>query len=603
MSKQSKMSARTLFLAFVALLTAGSASAGPRPDRDLAGALRDERVAGITWSVVNGAETSVGAEGFSNRPAGTRMMPDDKVQVGSVTKTFIAVGILRLVSEGRLALDTPVEAILPDIRFRNSWSKTDPVRVRHLLDHTAGLEDGRLWQIFSSQTTPDQPLGMVFAKDRSVLDLRTRPGEVFSYSNLGYTLAAMVIEKVAGDRYESWLAREILAPLDMKDSSFAFVSQSGDYRDARLAWGHLGDGTQAGALPTAVRPAGQFTTTAADMAKFARFLMGDGRVAGRTLVRSQLLRQMGHVSGTSAANAGLSTGSALGLTMRDREGRLGLCHQGDTIGYHALMCIYPSEQKAFFLALNSDGDGVDLPRFHRILLEYLAPRRIAAAASPPGIRPPRDLDGYYMPLVSRFAIERYADILDGGVTLRSQPDHFVLERSGKPPLRLHPLGGNLFRASDRVAASHVLFWKDGTDMLSDGQRTFVRISAAARLVMWGSLVAGLAGLAWLLLSAPVLALLGWRRFTEPAFLSLLAFAPAGLLMYRLPFSQWGDLSLASAALCLATIALPLALILQCVRAIRVRYSLWQADLLAALCASQWLAVLAFFGLVPLRTWV
>ena len=603
MSKQSDVSGRSLFLAVIAILIAGSASAGQRPDRDLAGALRDERVAGITWSVVNGAEITVGAQGFSNRPAGRPMTPDNKVHVGSVTKTFIAVGILRLVSEDRLSLDTPVEAVLADIRFRNSWSKTDPVRVRHLLDHTAGLEDGRLWQIFSSQTTPDQPLGVVFARDPSVLDLRTRPGEVFSYSNLGYTLAAMVIEKITGERYETWLAREILSPLEMNDSSFAFVSQTGRHADARLAWGHLGDGTLAGALPTAVRPAGQFTTTAADMARFARFLMSDGRVAGRSIVRAELLRQMGRVSGTLAANAGLDTGSALGLTMRDREGRLGLCHQGDTIGYHALMCLYPSEQKAFFLALNSDGDGVDLPRFHRILLEYLAPPRIAAAATPSGIRPPGDLDGYYMPLVSRFAIERYADILDGGVTLRSQSDHLVLERSGKPPLRLDPLGGHLFRASDRTAASHVLFRKDGTDMLSDGQRTFVRISAAARLGMWSSLVAGLAGLGWLLLSVPVLALRRRRRFVEPAFLSMLAFVPAGLLMYRLPFSQWGDLSLASAALCLATIALPLALILQCVRAVRVRYSLWKADLVAALCAVQWLAVIACFGLVPLRTWV
>lgn len=602
MLRQSGISSGMLLIALAAILTAGSASAGQRIDNELAHALKEERVAGITWSVVDGTQTSTGAAGFSNRPEARRMVPENRVHVGSVTKTFIAVGVLKLVSDGRLSLDTPVEALLAGIRFRNTWSQSDPVRIRHLLDHTAGLEDARIWQIFSSQTTPDQPLGIVFAKDPSVLTLRTRPGEVFSYSNMGYTLAAMVIEKVTGERYEAWLARELLAPLGMRDSTFAFVSQSGRHADPRLAWGHVADGTLAGALPTAVRPAAQFTTTAADMAKFARFLMSDGRVAGRQIVDPRLLRQMGHVSGTSAANAGLGTGTALGLTMRDREGRIGLCHQGDTVGYHALMCLYPSEQKAFFLALNSDGDGVDLQRFHRILIEHVSPQRITIADSPPGTEVPADRDGYYMPLVSRFAIERYTDILDGGITLRREKDHLVLERSGKPPLDLHPVGGNLLRASDRVTVSHVLFRQAGSDMLSDGQRTFVRMSDASHYLVWGSLVAGLAGLGYFLLSVPVLALLGQRRIFEPAIVAILAFGPAGLLMYLLPFSQWGDLSLASASLCLATVVLPLALILQTGRAIRSRYRFWPMDLVAALCSLQWLTVIAFFGLIPLRMW-
>jgi CubicO group peptidase (beta-lactamase class C family) len=591
-----------LLIALATILGAGSASAARPINSELAHALKEERVAGITWSVVDGTQTSAGAEGYSNRPEARRMAPENRVHVGSVTKTFVAVGILKLVSDGRLSLDTPVEVLLPEIRFRSRWSQGDPVRVRHLLDHTAGLEDARIWQIFSSGTTPDQPLGVVFSKDPSVLTLRTRPGEVFSYSNMGYTLAAMVIEKVTGERYEAWLGREILAPLDMKDSTFAFVSQTGRHADPRLAWGHLADGTLAGALPTAVRPAAQFTTTADDMAKFARFLMSDGRVAGRQIVDPRLLRQMGHVSGTSAARAGLGTGTALGLTMRDREGRIGLCHQGDTVGYHALMCLYPSEQKAFFLALNSDGDGVDLQRFHRILIEHLAPQRVTMADNPPGTEVPADRDGYYMPLVSRFAIERYTDILDGGVALRREKDHLVLERSGKPPLDLHPVGGNLLRASDRVAASHVLFRQAGADMLSDGQRTFARMSDISHYLIWGNLIAGLAGLGYFLLSVPVLALRGRRRIFEPAFVAILGFAPAGLLMYLLPFSQWGDLSLASASLCLVTVVLPLALILQIRRAIRNRYRFWSLDLVAALCSLQWLAVLAFFGLIPLRTW-
>lgn len=59
------------------------------------------------------------------------MVPENRVHVGSVTKTFIAVGVLKLVWDGRLSLDTQVDALLPGIRFRSRWSQGDPVRSRH----------------------------------------------------------------------------------------------------------------------------------------------------------------------------------------------------------------------------------------------------------------------------------------------------------------------------------------------------------------------------------------------------------------------------------------------------------------------------------------
>ena len=107
--------------------------------------------------------------------------------------------------------------------------------VRHLLDHTAGLDDMRLWQTFNTRPTADTPLSEAFDRDASVLAIRSRPGRQFSYSNISYTLAAMVIESVTGERYEAWLERELLAPLQMRDSTFAFTSQQGPDRDPRLA--------------------------------------------------------------------------------------------------------------------------------------------------------------------------------------------------------------------------------------------------------------------------------------------------------------------------------------------------------------------------------
>ncbi|HSM54297.1 MAG TPA: hypothetical protein VK839_08980, partial [Erythrobacter sp.] len=339
-----------------------------------------------------------------------------------------------------------------------------------------------------------------------------------------------------------------------------------------------------------------------DMAKLAQFMMSDGMLGGREIVRADLLRQMGHVTGTAAARVGLDSGYGLGLQERDREGRIGFCHQGDTFGYHALLCVYPAENKAFFIALNNDGDGVNLQRFHKIMIEGLNPRKVQPTASAPAMPELRSWEGYYVPLVTRFAIERYTDLLEGGVELARNGDHLVFTRSGKPPLELYPLDEHRLRAADRASASHVLFEQNGVRILSDGQRSYRKASKWLNHAMWLNLWAGLAGIAYILLALPVLALKRHRGICEPAFWGVFSVVPAGLLMYNLHLSQWGDMSLASVALAIASVLIPVGALLQIVRAWKRKFRMWKWDVAASLCVIQWMAVLGYFGLVPLRVW-
>jgi CubicO group peptidase (beta-lactamase class C family) len=194
------------------------------------------------------------------------MTTDKRVHVGSVTKTVLATGVLRLITTGRISLDTPVADLLPGLGFDNPWAASDPVRVRHLLAHTAGLDNLRFWQAFSLKPKIDTPLIEAFSRDPALLRVRTRPGSAYSYSSMGYGLLGLVIESVTGERYEHYLDSNLLRPLSMHDSTFEFVSQSSD---ARLAMGHFEEGQTQAAVAVYLRPAGQFTTTVADMAVFA----------------------------------------------------------------------------------------------------------------------------------------------------------------------------------------------------------------------------------------------------------------------------------------------------------------------------------------------
>ncbi len=573
----------------------------------MAAELRRQRLAGAVWAWTDrtGA-VHLGAAGQRNAATGEAMTAQTRVNVGSITKTLVAVGLLRLASQGRIDLDAPVEPQLGGLRFDNPWRAERPVTLRHLLDHTAGLEDARLWQVFSQRAGADSPLRQAFPQDDpSLLRVRTAPGERFSYSNMGYALAAIALESAAGERYETWLQRELLQPLGMAHSRFEFVRQDRSGGED-LAWGHLDDLRPYPSQAMWLRPAGQFTTTAGDMARLAAFLLGDGQAGGRLLVDPRLLRQMGRPGSTAAARAGLDAGYALGLARQERQGAVGLCHSGSIVGYHAMFCLYPDHRQAFFIAHNSDAENADYGRFDALLVRAMGlPPATAAAVAPP----PADLaqwQGRYVIDPSRFAPFRYTDLLSNTLRLRPQTAGGLrLEPMQGQARLLRPVGGRLFAAEDRRRPSHVLLQQDGgARLISDGFKTYRELPSWQFWGLWANLALGAAGLAWFLLGTPLRLARRRRPWPVPGALgAALLVVPAPLFALQ-SFMALGDRTPASLALYLATAALAPLMLWQLWRSLRQRPAGWadRADAAAAAAVLQWCLVLAAWGLLPFALW-
>jgi len=572
---------------------------------ELTEVLAQEGLGGATWSLVT-PEHGVVAGAAGTKDARTRetLAADSRMHVGSIAKTVLAAGVLRLVTEGRLALDAPVEGLLP-LRFDNPWAATDPVRLRHLLDHTSGLDDARLWQVFSLVARADSPLAAAFDRDASLLRVRVRPGSRASYSNMGYALAGMVIESIAAERYEEYLDARVLKPLGMHDSTARFVTQSAD---PRLAMGHFENGRGQAAVPLYLRPGSQLTTTAGDMATFARFLMGDGRVDGKPFIDEALLRAMGTPVHTEAARAGLEIGYALGLARRDRHGASGRCHGGSTVGFRAMLCTYPEQRKAYFYALNTDSETARHERIDAIFIRSLG---LAATATPPAAAPMDGIsrwDGFYVPAPSRFASFEWLDRVASFTRVRWDGARLHLEPAQSGPRTLVPAGGALFRAADRKLPSHALIeTPEGGRVLTDGLQSHERVSWLAMTLFWANLGAGLIGLAYLLVIGA--ARMARRRMpaSHPSFVPVLAVAALLLplpFFFRQSFLQLGDLTLASGLLALVTTALPFAMVTGLVLHFRERAgAAWATlDIAAMLAVLQWAIVLAAWGLLPLRLW-
>lgn len=572
--------------------------------------LAEENLAGISWMLIGeNGKVSLGAAGLRNNPAQSGFTVDTRFHVGSLTKSLLATGVLRLATEGVIELDAPASRYLPGLSFDNPWFATSRVTVRHLLDHTAGLNDAQMWQMFSVRPTPDTELIEAFPEPETQLRIRSRPGARFSYSNMGYTLLGMVIESVVGDRYEAYLDQNVLAPLAMHDSTFAFTAQEGESADPRLAWGHVDDGSRYAASPIFLRPAGQFTTTAADLARFGRFLLGDGWIDGRPFIDEALMRSRGRPFGTEAANSGLVAGYALGLGRRDRHGAVGYCHGGNIVGFVAMFCIFPDQQKAFAYSVNTDSETADYGRFDSLFIGALS---MAKVSPPPTASPAADIaqwHGWYTLSPNRFGTFEYLDDVFGAVHVSADDDSLMLAPMQQAPRLLRPVGEYLFSAKDRITTSHVfLRGEQGDYLFSDGFRTYQKVSTAYLAAHWTSVLMGLSGLTWVVLAGLISgirhrsALL--RQPIAPSFIAtVLLILPMPFFMAQ-PFMALGDFTLASGLLATVTLMLPVGLLMTIVR-VKKMWKETRLNLLhglAAIFVLQWCAVLAGAGLLPLRLW-
>ena len=143
--------------------------------------MAEEGLTGIAWALAHeDGEVSLGAAGIRDGASQSEFTIDTRFHVGSVTKSLLATGVLRLVTTRAIEIDAPVRRYLPNLPFDNPWSGRSDVTVRHLLDHTSGLDDARLWQMFSERPKPNMPLVAAFPEPEVLLRVRSRPGSRFS---------------------------------------------------------------------------------------------------------------------------------------------------------------------------------------------------------------------------------------------------------------------------------------------------------------------------------------------------------------------------------------------------------------------------------------
>jgi CubicO group peptidase (beta-lactamase class C family) len=307
-----------------------------RIDRLVNEALTATGVPSASVAVVRGGEIVFARAYGTQSPDMAVATPDARYQIASVSKQFTAAAILLLRDRGRLSLDDNVSRYVPGI------TGGDRITIRQLLSHTSGLQD--YWPqdySFAAMAQPVTPQQIVDRWAKRPLDFE--PGTQWQYSNTGYVVAGMIVERVSGQPLLDFLRQNIFQPLHMNPV------------DQDLA---VGPGYPAGYRRNALGPvrvetpaargwlfaAGELAMSASDLARW------DIARIDRTLLPAADWREQEtaiRLANGSAINYGL------GVEFETLGGRHAVTHDGEAVGFLSTNIVFPEEREAVVVLVNA----------------------------------------------------------------------------------------------------------------------------------------------------------------------------------------------------------------------------------------------------------
>jgi len=414
--------------------------------------------------VRNGGVEWAGGVGLADRDERRPIGADTLFRVGSVSKTFVAMALVQLYEEGRLDLDAPVASLLPELRIDNPWEASEPVRVRHLLEHTAGFDDMHFNEIYVLDNAPDRPLEEVLLRNPATRRVRWRPGTRMAYSNPGYAVAGRVIEAVAKMPFDQFILEHILAPLDMKTSTF-----SGDTEAPALAQGYESrTGPPVRRRRICLRPAGALHTSPRELAHFVEMLLNWGERGSGYVVDPEYLSNMEWPRTTAASKAGVRAGYGLGIYSTIDLPHHVLGHQGGIDGFLSAYGYSPSRDVGFVVLLNGTYTPDVLTRLSSLALRYLKrdvePTPAESMTVP--VESLRRFEGYYHDANPRNAILEAIEFPTSGRVVRVHEGQLEMTPVFGDATPLVPVNDALFRRDSELTASLAFTEVGGTSVLA-----------------------------------------------------------------------------------------------------------------------------------------
>lgn len=400
--------------------------------------IAEHNIPGAQLALLDGDEIVETAAGVLSIRTGCPVTTDALFLPGSIGKLYTATLVLMLVDEGKVDLDTPIRAYLPDFRVKDAHA-AEIVTVRNALSHTSGFDGDH----FTDTGRGDDALRL-YVDGCADLPQIADPGKIWSYSNSSYSILGRIVEVLTGQTFEDAMRERIFAPLGLEHSvSFAeealvhptAVGHEPDPEDASrkiiaTPWG----------LGRAFGPMGSaLVASAGDVLRFTRMHL-DGGVApdGTRLLSGNAVAAMQEEQ-IELVDDVLGRAWGLGWIL-DRFGDVDVIgHDGNSIGQNAFMRVAPKERFGFCLQTNV-GSALLV---YRELANWLFGERFGAGLKPDA----KELDdatvsdpARYTGVYEREGLRLEVNTDDAGRLLATvHPTHAVAQSQNWPPMIDLPL--------------------------------------------------------------------------------------------------------------------------------------------------------------------
>jgi len=545
--------------------------------------LDKEHVPGAGLALVaNGEVLWCGGIGQADIAANRAVSCDTEFRVGEISKTFVALALLKLQEEGKINLYARLQDVAPEIPFKNRWEATHPVRIVNLLEHTAGFDDMEFSEVYNLRDRYDFPLLDVFKRFRKPQAARWPPGTRMSYSNPGNAIAGYLIEKVTGKPFDQYIRDAFLRPLGMERADYPFT----DANKPLLAAAYHGNPPKAVGYPFIyLRPAGDLKASPGELAKLVQFLLRRGKTEEGQLVKPESILRMEAPETTLAAKNGLRLGYGLCNYSSVEGGVVTHGHDGGIDGFVSSYRYMPEQNWGYVVLLNSTNSGRALHDLNLLAIDFLSrgfPKPQQAVINPPA----RDLEkfaGFYAPRAPRTQIFAFLDDFAGGTRIRVIKGKMTRSGLFGQPVPLLCVGKNAFRSDKEPEGTMIFFTNEFGDMAIAGSglegipyserssliMPFIRI-ALLSLCLFFMLTSLPFALVWLFLKL-VGAMKDVRHLSVRVapLLATLAFLIVSLCFLNLKGSHIGSLNLWTAGIFLGTFFFPLLSITGLVLVLRV----------------------------------
>lgn len=311
--------------------------------------LKAEQIKGLSMGFVGpgGASWAAGF-GYVNMASSTKGSQYTVYPVASLTKLITSMAIMQLVDDGKLELDAPVSDYLPDFSIQTRFQDQSPITIRHLLSHHGGLPRDLFKGLMAAEPDARPDLLDYLSGQYMVYP----PQAKYVYSNLGYDLLELVIERVSGQAFKAFVKDNVLKPLDMHDSFF--YAEGADMSGLSRAYIRQ-DQYHYQEYPQRQHGSSGLYSTAHDMTQILTWLLSKGHM--EPSVSADLFGKMlSDQKSSKTLDVSFKSGWSWILeALPGPSGGIYAYQLGSTMHYNAVMAIVPAHQVGVILLCNTGG--------------------------------------------------------------------------------------------------------------------------------------------------------------------------------------------------------------------------------------------------------